>query len=501
MRILCTLALLLAPCAALAATPRVNKGPVISAVTQTDAWVAWATVDVQGRGAACTSARNTTLPTLTLSPPGTQVQYQDPTCSRVHRVHLAGLAPDTAYTFRLDQTFENGQPAGGTFRTPPAGTGGRVRFVVYGDNRESPLGSRWRDNHQRVADGILSNEPDAPLLVHTGDLALNIPGVSGEDRGYAEFFDVERYLLGSRPIFVAIGNHETMDMGEYDDLMNGPGFAGSPHPYYHSVDWGPVHVAFLDGFEGPPVTGGLQGRAAEVSDEQLAWLDADLRAAAYRGQALFAAMHHGPYAHGLNSHGGSVPVQQRVLPILLKWRVHATLAGHDHYYMRGFEGCINYLITGAGGAPLYDPDPTAPGVKFAAKEESYAVITVDGSKVTGVAKDPYGNVLDSFELNPSDGTTCGVPPAYVPPRPDAGTPDAGAPADAVTDVDAGSNSAGDAGIPDAGSRPSIRDGGETGPVTAREEGCQCGGPNAASVVMMAGLVARRGRGRGRFGAR
>lgn len=472
--------------------PLVQKGPVITGVTQTEAWVAWGTKHSQGDGFLCrsnalTGSNNTQIPTLTLTPAGASATFSDRRCSKIHRVHLTGLRPDTLYLFTLDQPFDDGAPAGGTFRTAPASTTGRVSFVVYGDNRESPVGQRWRDDHEAVATGILDHEPDAPLLVHTGDVALNIPLVSGDDRGYTEFFDVERGLLGSRPIFVAIGNHEKLETQEFDDLLCAGCFAGEPDPYYYSVDWGPVHVAYIDAFEGPP---SLQGRDTGISDAQVAWLEADLEAAANRGQVLFAAMHQGPFSHGASGgHGGSQPVRDRILPILLKWGVYASLAGHDHYYQRGFENCLSYVITGAGGAPLYDPDPGAPEVAFTVKQNSYAVITVDGARVTGFAKDTQGGILDTFELKPADGTLCGVPPARPPKLPepdpvDAGTPEPVDAGPAPEPVDAGPE-------PDAGRVEAPADAGAA-PVTAAPDGCGCAS-SSWGALGLAALIGRRRR--------
>lgn len=407
------------PAAAVSNDPMVQKGPVITGVGTTDAWVTWSTTSKQGTGAVCKmiGVKNTAEPSLRIWPSGDADIYSDPMCGFIHRVHITGLSPDTRYSFILDQPYADGSAAAGTFTTPPETTNNRVSFVVYGDNREDIIPGALRSRHQSVADAILDHESDAALLVHTGDMAFNIPFVSAVDGGRQEFFDVERGLLSTRPIYTAIGNHELYDTADYDDMMNIAAEAGSSHPYYFSVDWGPAHIVFLDVFEGDRYLGGFGARQAGVTLEQSIWLDSDLQAAATRGQVLFAVMHQGPYSHGTGArvHGGSLAVQQDVLPLLLKWKVTATFAGHDHYYQRGQEGCINYIVSGAGGAPLYDPDNNAPGVIASAKQESYVVITVDGTTVTGLAKDTLGSILDSFTLAPSDGTPCGVLTGLTPP--------------------------------------------------------------------------------------
>jgi len=250
-----------------------------------------------------------------------------------------------------------------------------------------------------------------------------IPRCRGDDRGYTAFFDVERDLLATHPIAPVFGNHESVDTTFFDGLLSAPTFAGQPHPYYFSFDWGQVHIACLDSFEGPTdlLLGGA--RRPEVTDEQAQWLDADLAAAKGQGKQLFIMIHQGAFSHGIGSapHGGLADVQNKIVPLMTKHGVLAMFAGHDHYYQRGHEGCIDYVVTGAGGAEMYEPDPNAPGVVKTFQDVSYVAVTVD---TTGVAsaetKDALGNVIDQFILRPASCTT--------------DDPDAGPPADAAGDA-------------------------------------------------------------------
>jgi len=487
--------------------PYVTKGPVISGVSRTEAWVAWATAHHQGTGTVCTTdswtgSPNTDVPALALSPsvPAGSV-FRDSNCSRDHKVHLTGLSPGVRYAFSLDKPWVGGTPATGSFTTAPDGVDGRFSFVVYGDTRDNPtLQASTRPDHLAVSAAVLG-ETDASFLLNTGDLALNILAVSGDDRGYTEFFEVERQLLANRPVFTVIGNHETIDTSDFDAIMNAPGFDGSPHPYYASVEWGQVHVAFVDAFEGPPTSLGFGGRAPAVSPSQLAWLESDLANARESGRIVFLVAHQGPYSHSndASAHGGSPDVRDRVVPLMLRYGVRAVFAGHDHYYQRGHEGCVDYFVVGGGGAPMYEPDASAPGVAVAVKAPSYAVVTVDGQRATLLAKKTDGTLIDSFELREPDGTECGVPPLRPPE-----TPDAGIDTDAGFPVDAGnSSSPDDAGTSarDAGIAPAA-DAGEPPPAAVnplpieRVEGCACGTAVAltpACAVLSALLARRRSR--------
>jgi hypothetical protein len=399
----------------------VTKGPIITAVTRHDAWVAWETSVEEGAGGPCPKEKGPVATLRLTRGKSRPLTFRDRACSRAHHIHVTDLRANTGYTITLDQAFETGAKAEGHFTTAPSQKDGTFSFVVYGDNREPPEGqAQTRNDHEAIASAILKHEPNAAFLVHTGDLALNLPKVSGPDRGYAEFFDVERALLVTRPIFAVVGNHEALDMDEYDSLVNAGSYAHSAHPYYGSVDWGRVHLALLDSFEGPAraaAHGG--GRDPGVSAEQLHWLDQDLAVARQAGQVIFVVTHQGPYSHfakGAKGHGGSLEQQEKLVPLLRKHGASAVFAGHDHYYQRGHEGCLNYFVVGSGGAPMYEPDNHAPGVLAGAKVISYLVVTVHGAEVHAVARNTAGESFDASVLEPASSEACaaaseGTPPA------------------------------------------------------------------------------------------
>lgn len=455
--------------------PFVQDGPVIVGLTSTDAWVTWYTAHHQGTGTTCSldGSDNTTLPTLTLSLNGAVLnQFLDASCAREHKVRLTGLSPGTKYTFTLDKPWDKqgGATAAGSFTTAPApGSRAGFKFVVYGDTRNRFIGQGGdtKADHQALVAAIQANEGDAAFLLHTGDLALNISVISGDDNGYTEFFSVERGLLANKPIFVVLGNHETMGTGFFDSLLDPARYNGSAHPYYSSLDWGPVHVALVDAFEGPHNL--ATGNAPAVSGAQVQWLTEDLRHAQATGQLSFVGVHQGAYSHAMTStgHGGLAEVAANVVPLMLQYGVLGSFAGHDHYYQRGHEGCIDYLVVGGGGATMYDPDPAAAGVLAAQKKTSYVAVTVtaDG-KATAVAKDPSGAALDTFTFT-APPTSC-LADGGAPPLPDAGN-DAGADAGTGPGADGGS---------DAGN------GGPTG-----STGCASTGPVALQLGLFFGALA------------
>jgi hypothetical protein len=141
-----------------------------------------------------------------------------------------------------------------------------------------------------------------------------------------------------------------------------------------------------------------------MSDAQRAWLEEDLRRVP-PDRHVWVLVHQGPFAHPVAAragHGGSEVVKAAILAAHKVHPIEAVLAGHEHFYERGELEGIPYFVFGGGGAPLEDPDPSAPGVRSAARALSYADVTVCGCHTRGVVKDVTGKVLDHFKLAECD---------------------------------------------------------------------------------------------------
>jgi hypothetical protein len=104
-------------------------------------------------------------------------------------------------------------------------------------------------------------------------------------------------------------------------------------------------------------------------------------------------MHHGPYS--ASNHGDNPTAKSKVVPILKKYNVDMTFAGHDHNYERGEADGLRYIVAGGGGAPLYSSGTS----KYTIYSESvlhYVVINVFGADVSGCAYRVDGSVMDCF---------------------------------------------------------------------------------------------------------
>ena len=135
-------------------------------------------------------------------------------------------------------------------------------------------------------------------------------------------------------------------------------------------------------------------------EEQTHWLEEDLKAhqtADYR----FVSAHHPPYT-AVASRQGDNPHMTALTPMLEKYNVTAGFFGHDHNYQHYLKNGIHYVISGGGGAPLYDVDKPPVGITVkVASVENFVDVSVDGKTAHVQAITIDGNVIDDFELHSS----------------------------------------------------------------------------------------------------
>jgi 3',5'-cyclic AMP phosphodiesterase CpdA len=133
-------------------------------------------------------------------------------------------------------------------------------------------------------------------------------------------------------------------------------------------------------------------------EEQRAFADAAL-AASGRARARFVLMHDGPWSVGF--HGDNVDAIREYVPIFARRGVDLVLSGHDHEYERGRRAGIDYVVTGGGGAPLYQPrcgpsrgPPCPAGTLFVASEYHYLRLEVHRDDYLLCPQRPDGTPLE-----------------------------------------------------------------------------------------------------------
>ena len=243
---------------------------------------------------------------------------------------FADLQPATKYSYTVKAGAES---FAGTFTTAPDDARA-FRFALYGDNRTD------HEAHARVVAQMLKNPVD--LLIHSGDMVSD--GEFPEE--WVKFFSIERDLLKDTCMFPTIGNHEIADHKGIGAENYRQAFH-VPSPPVPSERWYTFRWSFARFF--------MMDAQDKFDGDQVEWLKKSLEAA--DGEAgvtyRFVVLHQSPYSSG--SHGPNIAMVAAHVPeMLVAHHVDFVLAGHDHAYERGQADGLRYMVSGGGGAPLYD---------------------------------------------------------------------------------------------------------------------------------------------------
>lgn len=299
---------------------------------------------------------------------------------------LAAPGAPTAAPVVAEDASDRAQSSPAVFEAAPSATM-PLRFAVYGDMRAPGHAA-----HADVAAALVKERP--PLVLNTGDLVAT----GSEESAWQKYFEITAGLGAIAPIVPALGNHDASRGGVGSPKawrLFGMSQA-NPNAYYTSFDWGGAHFVILD--------------TNRVSGAQSAWLERDLAAARRRRvRAIFAFCHESPWSHG--PHGGSRVVEQKLASLLAAAGVDVLFSGHDHLYERGIavtpRGRLPYVVTGGGGAPLYNPTctlgasggpagaaPCPPSVKALVRTYHYVMVELAGSRLRLCPKRPDGSAVE-----------------------------------------------------------------------------------------------------------
>ncbi len=288
-------------------------------------------------------------------------------------VRLTGLTPGQRYPYRI-RAGGRDLSAALLFETARVADED-LAFIVFGD---SGRGSRAQ---YELAAAMLRTDPPADFLLHTGDIIYP----DGERAGYeARFFAPYRALLSRVAFWPCLGNHDVNDNGGaayravFEAPENGP--PGLPPEHHYWFDYAAVRVAVVD----------TNVDEAVLRDRVAPWLREVLAAPGPRWR--FVAFHHPPYTAG--KYRPDERVQRTLVPVLEETGVDVVFNGHDHNFqrthpLRGGQvvpagSGVVYVVTGAGGARLYDVAPAPPPyiADYADDRWSFTHVIVRGDELT-----------------------------------------------------------------------------------------------------------------------
>jgi 3',5'-cyclic AMP phosphodiesterase CpdA len=258
----------------------------------------------------------------------------------------------------------------------PAPAGALFRFVAYGDTRDN------HDIHREIVKGVMSFQP--ALVLQTGDL-VHHGDAADEWRIFDEITgDMRRQI----PYYPARGNHDVGTHGYYEERVTQPVLSGNK--LYYSFEKGNLHFVAVD-----------TQQALDPASEEGRWLEADLVRAQSEGKFIVPFFHKAIFSTGPHADEGGILALQAILhPLFRKYGVRLAFQGHDHIYYRTVRDGITYVVTGGGGAPLYDgehPELGVPGDVFE-KVNHFCVADVYPDRVAVTAYRRDLTRLDRFEV-------------------------------------------------------------------------------------------------------
>ena len=213
-----------------------------------------------------------------------------------------------------------------------------------------------------VADVIRRWQEEHPLdaLVTTGDNVYP----SGDPSAFHAAWEEPYGWVSDEEVEViaSLGNHDIESEADGEPVLD---LLGAPGPWYRKTV-GDADIVVLD--------------SNRIDDqEQLEWLKSTLPELTSAWQIV--VFHHPAYSC---AHHDSTPeVVVHWVPLLEDAGVDLVLNGHDHNYQRfAAEGGTNYVVTGGGGARLYQTEDCPEGTpeRVSADDERHHFLILEGNE-------------------------------------------------------------------------------------------------------------------------
>ncbi|HEY0865945.1 MAG TPA: metallophosphoesterase [Fimbriimonas sp.] len=323
-----------------------------------------------------------------------------------HRVYTAPMTNLAAGLALKYEVLLGGKTVFASASVAPKAPGQRFKFVVLGDTGINSAGQR------RVMSAVHNQHPD--MVAVAGDIVYPKGTIPDYRRNFFPIAnsDVRAATVGGPSMrstlwVAAPGNHDT----GYRDAPDGLAFydywiqpAGGPTGGCFTFVYGNSHWVVLDS---NPYVDWTKGKYR-------AWLEVALQGGT-RSDWSFVLFHHPPYSSS-KTHAGDTHMRG-IADLLTNHRVDLVFSGHVHNYQRthpmrtshggkrwSFGLGTVYVVSGAGGAPLYDQEQAkdrSSWKPFTASFQpgfSFSLVEVDGKTLNLRQLDPAGNVLDQLRI-------------------------------------------------------------------------------------------------------
>src|SRR5690625_702974 len=250
------------------------------------------------------------------------------------------LEPDTQYYYQVGS--ESGEKSKvGTFQTGGE-SGDEFTFIHYTDTQNAYWNEHVRNEAAFGADTIkqaLEVTEDSSFILHTGDL-VQIAEVEDE---WIDIYSQSEESWLKQPLVVAPGNHDEYTLHsdsvveeKFNEHMNVPvtndNTSGGS---YYSFDYNGVHFVVANTNDNKVSEDNPEGKA--MGDEQLAWIEEDIKQARDNGAKWIVLSYHKPLFsksyHSLQDEDVQ-KVREEFMQMIDELDVDLALQGHDHVVSR-----------------------------------------------------------------------------------------------------------------------------------------------------------------------
>ncbi|HTW17422.1 MAG TPA: metallophosphoesterase [Nocardioides sp.] len=296
----------------------------------------------------------------------------------LYRVVATDLTPGLTYYYRVGDTFTGKWSETGTFET--ADGGDDFSFIGLTDT-QARGGATEAAVSANTLDQALRTVPDSEFMIHAGDVVQT----SEEELDWVDLFDKSQASLLANTIAPVAGNHDGAP-DEFTDhfTLEAPDGQNTSAGVYYSYDYNDAHFVMLNTNEGRgrcQLHGfGNDTDCDVLSDEQVAWLRADVAAAREAGAKwIVLTMHKGVYTAGAHPFDAEIlRLRDKLVPIIDELDIDLVIQGHDHYWTRTKE--------------LFS-DPSSPVKARAAAPASEVIEEVIGGVRVEYKVDPEGTLF------------------------------------------------------------------------------------------------------------
>jgi 3',5'-cyclic AMP phosphodiesterase CpdA len=222
------------------------------------------------------------------------------------------------------------------------------KYIIYGDTRTN------HDIHRKIVGQIEKEKPDA--VFNTGDLV----DVGIVKKQWELFMNIIAELSNDSTYYPVPGNHE-MNRKNYKQAFN-----YLPNQAVNYVINEP-DVVFL-----------MINTCSRLDEKSkvVKWTEKQLQIYQDSSKLIVAMHHHPPYSTGPHKEDEN-NTRNTLIPLYEKYNVKVVFTGHDHCYERSTVNGIQYVVSGGGGAPLYDKKRSFDGSVMYKKTHHYCKMSTD----------------------------------------------------------------------------------------------------------------------------